>query len=416
MRRELHTVIVAYHGRRGSRSLPGRARAHRQVTVVDNSSSTEVRDVASRHGAEYVDAGREHRLRCRGRISRCAGSSRARRATCCCSTPTRASRQRRPRPRSLFPARAGTRRVASVAPRLVDGDGDEQRVSWPFPSPIRTWMEAVGPRGRSWPRGLRHRSRAAPTVGGVPAGRRASTSASSSTREETDWQRRAAQLGWCARALPRRGRRARRRRLERRPAPPRSALPRRPGDLHTEVARPSRLVGLPSRCVRRSDRESRAAQRRSPGRGRAPGPPLRARPTALRRPGTGLAMPSVVHVVTTANFAGVERYVSDVASETAGRGWDATVVGGDPTVCRRHSADARAGSRARRRSGAALTARVGRQDVCHAHMTLAEAVSGTRRSSRTRRQRPATSPHGEAQPCRRLLRPWIARALHDRSR
>ena len=41
-------------------------------------------------------------------------------------------------------------------------------------------------------------------------------------------------------------------------------------------------------------------------------------------------MPSVVHVVATANFAGVERYVSNVARETVGRGWDVAVVGGHP--------------------------------------------------------------------------------------
>ena len=38
-------------------------------------------------------------------------------------------------------------------------------------------------------------------------------------------------------------------------------------------------------------------------------------------------MPSVVHVVTTANFAGVERYVSEVARETSYRGWRVATTG-----------------------------------------------------------------------------------------
>lgn len=41
-------------------------------------------------------------------------------------------------------------------------------------------------------------------------------------------------------------------------------------------------------------------------------------------------MPRVVHVITTSNFAGAERYVCDVANELAARGWATTVVGGSP--------------------------------------------------------------------------------------
>ena len=42
-------------------------------------------------------------------------------------------------------------------------------------------------------------------------------------------------------------------------------------------------------------------------------------------------MPRVVHIVTTGHFAGVERYVCDVAVETASRGWEVAVVGGNAT-------------------------------------------------------------------------------------
>ena len=87
-------------------------------------------------------------------------------------------------------------------------------------------------------------------------------------------------------------------------------------------------------------------------------------------------MPSVVHVVTTGNFAGVERYVCDAGRETSARGWQTAVVGG--------SADrmpAALGGDVRWLPGATpLEAvrslrRIGRQDICHAHMTTAEAVS-----------------------------------------
>ena len=41
-------------------------------------------------------------------------------------------------------------------------------------------------------------------------------------------------------------------------------------------------------------------------------------------------MPRVSHIVVTAAFAGVERYVCAVATATAERGLDVTVIGGDP--------------------------------------------------------------------------------------
>jgi glycosyltransferase involved in cell wall biosynthesis len=87
-------------------------------------------------------------------------------------------------------------------------------------------------------------------------------------------------------------------------------------------------------------------------------------------------LPSVVHVVTTSNFAGVERYVGEVARATAARDWNVTVIGGDATRMQ-----ASVGSRVRWLPGAtgiaaaASLVRSGRQDICHAHMTLGEAVA-----------------------------------------
>lgn len=87
-------------------------------------------------------------------------------------------------------------------------------------------------------------------------------------------------------------------------------------------------------------------------------------------------MPQVVHVVVTDNFAGTERYVCNVAAELAGRGWSVTVVGGN-----RGRMHAELGDRIRWLPGATPAqavwslSRLRGQDVCHAHLTFAEAVS-----------------------------------------
>lgn len=84
---------------------------------------------------------------------------------------------------------------------------------------------------------------------------------------------------------------------------------------------------------------------------------------------------SVVHVVVTPNFAGVERHVCDLAVDLAARSWDVAVVGGDPARMR-----AELGPGVSWLPGAspvqavASLRRLGARDVCHVHMTIAEAV------------------------------------------
>ena len=81
----------------------------------------------------------------------------------------------------------------------------------------------------------------------------------------------------------------------------------------------------------------------------------------------------ITHVVRSDSFAGVERYVTDVATELSGRGHGVTVVGGDPELMQSalHSAEDYQPAATTREVAVAL-ARLGRQDVVHAHMSAAE--------------------------------------------
>lgn len=196
MRREISTVIVAYHAPEAlDRCLDELGRAD-SVTVVDNSSSTEVRDVVRRHGAEYIDAG--------ANIGFAAGVNLALRRLLA-GTPrdvlllnpdARLSPEDLDR-LALFLHEPAHIRVACVAPRIVDSNGREQRVSWPFPSPLRMWLEAVG--------AGRFLDRADFVIGAVLLLRWEALQQVGALDErfflygeETDWQLRAAQLGWSA--------------------------------------------------------------------------------------------------------------------------------------------------------------------------------------------------------------------------
>lgn len=84
----------------------------------------------------------------------------------------------------------------------------------------------------------------------------------------------------------------------------------------------------------------------------------------------------VVHVIRSDGFAGVERYVCDTATELSRRGWDVTVVGGDPALMRT-ALPAEVGF-----LPAHTTAEVSRAilaagptPLLHTHMTAAEAAA-----------------------------------------
>jgi glycosyltransferase involved in cell wall biosynthesis len=125
-------------------------------------------------------------------------------------------------------------------------------------------------------------------------------------------------------------------------------------------------------------------------------------------------MPKVVHIVTTPSFAGVERYVANVASETAARHWEVAVVGGDETAMTRALArPVRWLPGSTPLQALRSLARIGRCDVCHAHMTLAEAVAAAGRPLHHApivATRHFASPRGST-PLGRAIAPWVARRL-----
>lgn len=156
------------------------------VTVVDNSSLREVEEVASRHGAAYVDAG--------GNLGFAAGVNIGLRRTSgedvlLVNTDAVVSPAA---VRSLASClhRAENQRVAAVAPDIVG-----QRVAWPFPTPWRAWAEALGldglPARRQFVIGavLLLRAEALADVGDFDE-------QYFLYAEETDWQRRAHANGW----------------------------------------------------------------------------------------------------------------------------------------------------------------------------------------------------------------------------
>jgi GT2 family glycosyltransferase len=113
------------------------------VTVVDNSSSDEVKAVAVRHSAEYVDPA--------ANLGFAGGVNLALRDVL--SGPAVDILLLNPdavlRPAALqslieYLHGPGHERVAAVSPRLVGADGAEQRAIWPFPTPWRAWADAVG--------------------------------------------------------------------------------------------------------------------------------------------------------------------------------------------------------------------------------------------------------------------------------
>ncbi len=187
--RALEVVVVAY-------GQPDLLRASLEplrdlsVTVVDNSSSDQVRAVANAARARYVDPGRN------------GGFGAGVNAALAHVDPTADVLLVNPdaivQPadiETLRQALHADRQLASVGPVQGDVDGRESRVFWPFPSPVATWVDAAG---------LGRFRRARYVIGSVLLLRREALDQVGGFdderfflyAEETDWAYRATRLGW----------------------------------------------------------------------------------------------------------------------------------------------------------------------------------------------------------------------------
>jgi glycosyltransferase involved in cell wall biosynthesis/GT2 family glycosyltransferase len=185
----LEVVVVAY----GQPALLARALAPLDglsVTVIDNSSSPEVRAVVERTGACYVDPGRN------GGFAAGVNEGLRRadpRADVLLVNPDAVID--RSAIETLRAALASDDRLASVGPAQFDAAGRPSRVEWPFPSPLGTWVDAVG---------LGRLRRSSYVIGSVLLLRREALEHVGPFdderfflyAEETDWAYRATRLGW----------------------------------------------------------------------------------------------------------------------------------------------------------------------------------------------------------------------------
>ena len=194
--RPLEVVVVAY----GAADLLRKTLeplAHLDVTVVDNSSSLEVKQVAADVGAAYVDPGTNAGFAAGVNLALRQHHDRA--ADLLLLNPDAVIA---PEHVSLLQdALARDPGLASVGPVQVGPHGDGSRVGWPFPTPGRAWAEAMG-FGRLVARAdfvigsvLLLRAEAVDQVGELD-------DAFFLYAEETDWARRACLLGWRHAVVP----------------------------------------------------------------------------------------------------------------------------------------------------------------------------------------------------------------------
>lgn len=193
----LAVVVVAYHHAEDLRGTLKPIASEFPVIVVDNSSSTAVEGVCREFGATYVDSG--------GNV----GFAKAVNAGLALVPDDADILLLNPDAeissaglRQLHSRLRAVPRAAAVAPVLVGPGGEEQRVMWPYPTPARMWLEALG----------LHRLFHLPdefAVGAVLLLRREALAQVGKFderfflyAEETDWQRRATENGWRSILVP----------------------------------------------------------------------------------------------------------------------------------------------------------------------------------------------------------------------
>lgn len=188
--RELEIVVVAY----GS---PSMLRAALEpvlsypITVVDNSSLPAIRNLCAKLGCSYIDPGRNGGFAAGVNVGLANRENPASDVLLLNPDAVISAED----VNRLHAALLADATLASVGPRQVDESGEPIRVAWPFPSPLGTWLDAVG-LSRLRPRAeyvsgaiLLLRAEAIADVG--PFDDRFFLYA-----EEADWQYRARLRGW----------------------------------------------------------------------------------------------------------------------------------------------------------------------------------------------------------------------------
>ncbi|WP_277452467.1 glycosyltransferase [Janibacter sp. DB-40] len=191
----LEIIVVAFHSARLLHDTLAPI-AHLPVTVVDNSSDPAVLQVCDELGVRYLDPGRN------GGFAFGVNHGLARRlrpgADVLLLNPDAVVDEIGVR--ALHAALHEAPDLASVAPAQVDGAGRPARVAWPLPTPWGAALEAVGlgrRRRDDYVIGsvLLLRARALEQVGGLDE-------SFFLYAEETDWAKRAVDLGWRHRLVP----------------------------------------------------------------------------------------------------------------------------------------------------------------------------------------------------------------------
>lgn len=191
--RPVHAVVVAFHAPEQLERCLAALQREVPVTVVDNSSSSEVAAVAARCGAEYLDSGCNLGFAAAVNValSRLANEE----VDILLLNPDAVVGPAEVRELGRFLHLPANARVAAVTPSLRGPGEYEQRLAWPFPTPARMCAEAVGlgrlPARRTF------------LVGAVLLLRREALADVGLFderfflyAEEADWQRRAYECGW----------------------------------------------------------------------------------------------------------------------------------------------------------------------------------------------------------------------------
>jgi glycosyltransferase involved in cell wall biosynthesis/GT2 family glycosyltransferase len=350
------------------------------VIIVDNSSDAAVRAVAEQHRARYIDPGRNLGF---GAGVNLALAQRTGSGDVLLLNPDA----------TITPGGVAELsdvlhahpRLGCVAPAQLDPSTCESaRVAWPFPTPFGAWVEAVGLGGlrrrQDFMIGsiLLLRSEALTEVG--PFDEQFFLYA-----EETDWQRRARNQGWRAAFCPQvtathvgagTGGNPTVREIHFHASHERYVR-KHYGPWGWRIYRVGVMAGAVPRAILLPGGRGRPASDRfhlyREGPCRAEARLHHGRPAEVSGSPASL---SIVHVVLTDVFAGVERYVCQVANQLSSGGHRVTVVGGDPFRMRAELVGhVRHHPAASILDGARALTHERHADVVHVHMTAAEGAA-----------------------------------------